>query len=112
MRLFLLLPLLFSFTACHSINSVSLTQIPPQRNKEVKAEVSRFIFLGLNFDNDYVDPLVEKLKSQCEGGMIRGILTKDETVDYFLMLLYTRRVTASGYCVNGGKKVGMLEREL
>jgi hypothetical protein len=95
----LLLLLSSLFVSCVSLDTVSLTQIPKTRGKNVQAEVSRFIFLGFNFDNDYVDPLLDKLKDQCQGGRVQGILTKDETVNYFLMLLHTRRITAKGTCL-------------
>jgi dihydroorotate dehydrogenase len=81
---------------CVSINSVSLTPIPANRKKEVKAEVSKTVFLGFNFNNDFLDPLVDKLKSQCPEGVVSGILTKDEVIAY--VLVFTRKVTATGYC--------------
>jgi hypothetical protein len=109
LRLLGMSAILLGLNACHTLNSVSLTQIPQQRNKKVKAEVSKLIVLGLSFDNDYVDSLVDKLKAQCDDGMVRGILTKDEVVDYFLMIVHSRVVSVSGYCVSGSKKLGMLE---
>lgn len=87
---------LSSVVGCASVNSVSLTPIPSQRNQQVKANVSRVIFLGFNFDNDYVDPLVESLKSQCPNGVVSGILTKDETISYFIV--FKKQITATGYC--------------
>ena len=87
-------------SGCASLNSVSLTPIPSNRSKMVKAEVSKFIILGFNFDNDYVNPLVENLKSQCPQGVISGILTKDEIVHYFFA--HTHKVVATGYCNAGG----------
>jgi hypothetical protein len=81
---------------CASVNSVSLTPIPSQRSRPVKAETSKLIILGFNFDNDFVDPLVEDLKQQCPNGVVSGILTKDEIISYFLA--HTRRVTATGFC--------------
>lgn len=83
-------------SGCASINSVSLTPIPSQRTKTVRAEVSKTIFLGFNFDNDYVNPLVDDLKRQCPNGLVSGILTKDEVISYFLV--FTHRVIATGYC--------------
>ncbi len=85
---------------CASLNSVSLTPIPSNRSKMVKAEVSKFIFLGFNFDNDYINPLVENLKQQCPQGVVSGILTKDEIIHYFLA--HTHRVVATGFCNAGG----------
>lgn len=85
--------------ACASVNSVSLTPIPSQRGKTVRASVSKTVILGLTFDNDFINPLVDDLKRQCPNGMVSGILTKDETIHY--LFVYTHRVTASGYCNAG-----------
>lgn len=90
---------LFLLNSCTSLNTVSLTSIPQQRNHPVKAEVSKFIFLAFTFDNDFVDELNSDLKRQCPNGMISGILTKDEVVNYFLYIFWTHRVKAEGYCV-------------
>lgn len=87
---------LVSLAGCASVNSISITPIPAKRDNRVSAEVSRFIFLGFNFDNNYIDPLVDNLKSQCPGGVVSGILTKDETM--FYLLAHTRKVTATGFC--------------
>lgn len=99
--LVLLLSLIFvvSFVGCASVNSVSLSSIPATRNKEVKVEASRVIILGFNFNNDYVDNMAEDLKAQCPNGVVRGILTKDEVINYFLFLVWERKVTATGYCL-------------
>lgn len=88
-------------SGCASVNSVSLTQIPPQRSKVVSTEKSKTIILGFNFDNDFINTAVEDLKSQCPSGRVTGILTKDETILYFLFFVYKKRVTAEGYCVSG-----------
>lgn len=85
-----------SLVGCASVNSVSLTPIPMNRNQPVKTEVSRWVFLGFNFDNDYIDPLVEDLKRQCPNGIVSGILTKDETIAY--VLFFKRKVAATGFC--------------
>lgn len=82
--------------SCASVNSVSLTSIPAQRNRPVSAVVSKTIFLGFNFDNDFINPLVDDLKQKCQGGVVSGILTKDETISY--VLVFTKKVTASGFC--------------
>ncbi len=86
-------------SSCASINSVSLTPIPPTRNAPVRAQKSRVIFLGLNFDNDFVDGVVDELRRQCPNGKVTGLLTKDETINYFLFFVYKKQVTANGYCV-------------
>ncbi len=85
--------------SCVHLNSVSLTQIPDSRNQEIEAESERLIILGFNFDNDYADRMMEKLSSQCKGGHVKGILTKDEAINYFLWLIHKRRIVARGYCV-------------
>jgi len=90
---------LLCLTACTSLSTVSLTAIPAQRSKPVKAEASKTIFLGFNFDNDFVDQMESQLKNQCPNGQVSGILTKDEVVDYFLFIVWQHRVTATGYCV-------------
>jgi hypothetical protein len=88
-------------SGCASLNSVSLTPIPKERNREIRSEASRTIILGFNFDNDYVDQVVNDLKSKCSNGTVSGILTKDETINYFLMLVHRRQVVATGYCKRG-----------
>lgn len=102
---FITLILSFSiFTvSCVSLNTVSLTSIPEKRNKQVRAEVERFMVLGFNFDNDYIDPLVDKLKSQCPNGLISGVLTKDENIDYFIYIFWKKRIQATGFCVENHK---------
>lgn len=87
---------------CASINSVSLTPIPSKRTNPVTAEVSKVIFLGFNFDNDYINPLIDDLKHKCPNGVISGILTKDETISYFFA--FKKRVVATGFCNNGAAK--------
>lgn len=96
-----LLILSFLLSGCTSLQTVSLTSIPAQRSNVVKAEVSKTIILGFNFDNDFVDQLESQLKNKCANGQITGILTKDEVVDYFLMIVWKHQVTATGYCVKG-----------
>ena len=89
-----------ALSSCASINSVSLTSIPPQAGHIVTSERSKLIILGLSFDNDYINGMVDDLKSKCPGGQIKGILTKDETYDYFLFLVFSRKVTATGHCLS------------
>lgn len=93
---FLLCGLISGLVGCAAVNSVSLTPIPAQRNRPVKAEVSKWLILGIAFDNDFIDPLVGDLKQQCPNGVVSGILTKDETYSYFLV--FKKQVTATGYC--------------
>lgn len=84
--------------SCASLQSVSLTPIPSDQSRPVKVETSRMIILGLNFDNDYVNRLVSDLKTECKGGKVGGILTKDEYINYFLGIIAKRHVEATGFC--------------
>lgn len=86
-----------SLNSCVALKSVSLTQIPKVRKKPIKAEVSKYIFLGINFNNDFVDGITEDLKDQCKGGKIAGVLTKDEITNY--LILFKRTVSARAYCL-------------
>lgn len=92
----------FIFSGCASVNSVSLTPIPADRRSPVKVEVSKVIFLGFNFDNDFVDQVVSDLRKQCPKGKVTGILTKDENINYFLYFVWKKQITATGYCVDMG----------
>jgi hypothetical protein len=93
----LFLPLLALLPACTSIQSVSVTQIPTDRARPLRAEVSNTAFLGIHFDNDFLDDLVPQLMRQCPRGRITGLLTKQENSLY--VVVATRRVIATGYCV-------------
>lgn len=92
---------MLGLAGCAHVNSVSLTPIPSSRNNQVRAEVSKTIFLAFSFDNDFIDPLVDELKRQCPNGVVSGILTKDETISY--VIVFTKKVTATGYCNNVAK---------
>lgn len=100
--LYLLLVLVLFTFGCASVNSVSLTSIPATRTNVVRAQAKKTVFMGFNFDNDFVDSVADDLKNQCPGGQVRGILTKDETIFYFLFFVYEYRVTATGYCIKKG----------
>ena len=91
------LMLLGILSSCAHVHSVSLTPIPKNRGKTVRAETSKTIILAFNFNNDYVDTLTAKLESQCPGGKVTGILTKDQSTNYFFF--HKRQVVATGYCV-------------
>lgn len=97
-RVFIIFVLSLFAHSCVSLQTVSLTSIPKKRSRPVVASADRTIVLGFNFDNDYVDSMVSQLKSQCTGGKVTGILTKDELTQYFLFFVYNRKVTARGYC--------------
>lgn len=88
---------IYAMTACAHLNSVSVTQVPADRSKEIRVNTSKWIFLGFSFDNLFVDQLAAELKGKCQGGKIQGILTKDETFAYFI--LFKKEVTVTGFCV-------------
>ena len=85
-----------SLSACVSLNSVSLTQIPAERNSSITATSNSWNFLGIAFSNDFIDEAIMDLKRQCIGGKVEGILTKHQTTLYFLV--FKREVIATGYC--------------
>ena len=87
-------------TGCTFLESVSLTNIPEKRSKVVSATSEKGIFFYFNFDTDFADELSADLRSQCEGGVVSGILTKFENICYVpVFCFYTvNRVTATGYC--------------
>lgn len=97
----LLLPVIaVTAVGCASVNSVSLTPIPKERNKVVRAQASKMIFLGFNFDNDFIDGVVNDLKNQCPNGKVTGLLTKDQNINYFLYFVWKKQVDVTGYCVS------------
>ena len=98
----LLLLTIISVSSCASLRSVSITDIPAKRSNTVEAKVEKLIFLGFNFDNDYVDDLSSDLARQCKKGKISGILTKHET--YFYFFAHKVIITAEGICTKNGRK--------
>lgn len=82
-------------TGCASLHSVSVTSIPQNRNQKVSANVSKWIVLGLNFNNDYVDELTESLRRKCDG-KVTGILTKYESK--LFLIASKNEITATGFC--------------
>lgn len=84
-------------SGCASLNSVSLTSIPAKKGRPVVAQTSKLIFLGFNFDNDFVAEIQRQLQAQCRDGEVRGILTKDEVINYFLV--WKHQITAEGQCL-------------
>jgi hypothetical protein len=94
----------FSFlllVSCASLRSVSLTSIPKERENKVTASVSKWVILGINFDNDYVEGLTSKLRSDCKG-KVTGILTTYQATSY--LFVSKHEITAAGFCGNQGSK--------
>ncbi|MEY3903667.1 MAG: hypothetical protein RL189_2973 [Pseudomonadota bacterium] len=82
---------------CASLRSVSVTSIPQNRAEQVTANVSKWVILGLNFNNDYVDQLTDQLRAKCSG-KVTGILTKYESTLYFIAS--KDEITATGFCLD------------
>ncbi len=87
-------------TGCTYLESVSLTNIPEERSKVVTTAREKGIIFYFNFDTDFADELSADLRSQCEGGVVSGILTKFENICYVPVFCFysVYRVTATGYC--------------
>ena len=101
MRLVLIAVISMMTSACAYLNSVSLTPIPKERGAQVQVQKHKWVILGFNFDNDFVDEMNEELKEKCPNGKATGLLTKDEAILY--PFVHKRVVTVSGYCVAQGK---------
>lgn len=89
--------LALSFTGCAALHSVSMTSYPKDRRKPVQAEVKKFVFLGFNFNNDFVLDLTPRLQQQCPGGKITGITSTYETRWY--VFAHDMIVRSQGFCV-------------
>lgn len=98
-KIFVALATCLSLSACVSLNSLSLTQIPEARNNTITATSDSWNLLGIAFSNDFINEAIMDLKSQCIGGKVEGILTKHQTTAYFLV--FKREVIATGYCQKG-----------
>ena len=98
MKKILILMLVAVLSGCVHLNTVSLTQIPKERSHKVEVSKSEMLFLGIAFNNDFVDELTDELRGKCENGRIQGILTKYETTAYFIII--ERKITATGYSIN------------
>ncbi len=94
--------LILTLLGCAHLESVSTSSVPVDRSTPVESQTTRFLFLLLNFDNDYVNALSQDLARKCPKGRVEGILTKQEFITYFPLLAHEIRVTASGYCVGQG----------
>jgi hypothetical protein len=93
----LLLCLLCS--GCVHMRSISTTSIPVERDNAVESTGYRFLFLMINFKNDYVNEMTKDLAQQCPDGRVEGILTKQENIVYFPLFAHAVRVSATGFCV-------------
>ncbi len=85
-----------SLTGCVGLNTVSMTQVPADRDNKITTSSSSWNFIGINFSNAFVDVAIDKLKAQCPTGKIEGIYTKHQTTGY--VLVFKREVIVSAYC--------------
>lgn len=88
---------------CVSLQSVSITEIPQKRTKQISVSESKWVILGLNFNNEYTENVVTGLKKKCPFGKVSGILTKYYTKNYFIVSKHM--IDAKGFCIQKGKKV-------
>ncbi len=108
LKLSCIIGLSYALNACTYTNAVSLTNTPADRKQPVSASVKKNIFLGFNFDNDQVQTLTTSLKEKCQGGEVKGILTKDVTTLYLFGIFWARETIASGYCVKSKATAGLM----
>ncbi len=92
--------------ACRTVESVSISQIPPAalRKQKIVSSASNFVFLSIPFGNSFVERAREDLESQCPTGQIEGILAKHQRTTYFAAIAWNQGVIMEGYCLNGNKK--------
>ena len=90
--------MIFLLDCCVSLQSISINSQPEgqERLNPISTEVSKLIFLGLNFDNDFLNEVPKKLMDSCPGGKIKGIVTRFETVSYLIFFRFV--VKAQGFC--------------
>lgn len=91
------LVLSLSLCGCASVHSLSLSPVPEFRARPVATEAHDWSFLGINFENGFIDHLESDLRKQCPGGKVSGVFTRYET--FFYVLVLKRQVRASGFCV-------------
>jgi hypothetical protein len=93
-----LLSLLFalSLSGCVGLNTVSMTQVPAERDNKITTNTSSWNFIGINFSNAFADEAIDKLKAQCTSGKIEGVYTKHQTTSY--LLIFKREIIVSAYC--------------
>jgi hypothetical protein len=96
---FFLNTMLFFLTNCASLQSVSITNIPKDTKKPISTSQTNLVFLFMNFNNDYADLISEDLRKQCQGGVVSGILTKNELICHLpFCFFYSQKITAKGFC--------------
>jgi hypothetical protein len=92
-------------SACTTVDSISISQIPVAAEREavVRAHSWSPMILLIPFGSGYIDDARKTFTSQCAGGRIEGVLSKYSTVVYFPLLYSTQVVDLEGYCVHSHK---------
>lgn len=103
---FILLSGLMLSGACSTVESISISQIPPEsvRKQKISSSASNFVFLAIPFGNSFVAKAREDLERQCPGGAIEGILSKHQNTQFFPAIASKQSVIMEGYCITGLKK--------
>jgi len=98
----ILIALASALTQCTTVRSVSISQLPESaaRRSLVTATASSPVIFLIPFNTGYLDEAREDFVGKCHKGAIEGVLSKDETVDYFLSLFMIQRIHLQGYCVD------------
>ncbi|MES2745295.1 MAG: hypothetical protein V4655_07700 [Bdellovibrionota bacterium] len=97
---------LLSLTACQTVTSISVSQLPStkKRTNEISASASSPIILYIPFGTDFIDDARSQLIAQCPSPRrIEGVLSKQVTTNYFLTLIMKDEVQFTAYC-SGGKE--------
>ncbi|KGJ93968.1 hypothetical protein [Colwellia psychrerythraea] len=85
-----------TLSGCVGLNTVSMTQVPAERENIISTNSSSWNLIGINFSNAFVDEAIGNLKAQCPTGKIEGVYTKHQTTGY--VLVFKREVIVSAYC--------------
>ena len=98
----ILIAMASSLTQCTTVSSVSISQVPEPaaRRSLVTASASSPVIFLIPFNTDYLDEARENFVSNCQKGAIEGVLSKHETVNYFLSFIMIQRIHLQGYCVD------------
>jgi hypothetical protein len=99
-----LLFLLLASSACTTLKSFSMTQVPSDRSRKVEASDTSGGLFGIFFSNSFADEVAEQLRAQCPQGRLSGVVTKYESTLYVIWV--SRKITATGYCLPGAPPPG------
>lgn len=96
---------LWLLSGCVTVHSISVSQIPvkAERTKLIKASASRPILFFIPFGTNYVEEARQELAAQCPHGEIEGLVSKGESVGYFIGVAIAR-INLQGYCVANRSK--------